>query len=49
LLTGSAILKETNPANWAVMRRPTKLWLGNEASTFLDLLDDEEEGLARFL
>jgi hypothetical protein len=25
------------------MRRKAKLWLGNESSTFIDLLEDEEE------
>lgn len=39
----AALLKENNPANRAAMRRRAKLWLGNEALTFLDLLDDEEE------
>jgi hypothetical protein len=45
----AALLKENNPANWAAMRRRAKLWLGNEPSTLLDLLEDEEEdaGLKR--
>jgi hypothetical protein len=39
----ATLLKENNSANRAAMRRKAKLWLGNEASTFIDLLDDEEE------
>jgi hypothetical protein len=39
----AALLKENNPANRAAMRRKAKLWLGNESSTFIDLLEDEEE------
>jgi hypothetical protein len=39
----AALLKENNPANRAAMRRRAKLWQGNDASTFLDILDDEEE------
>jgi hypothetical protein len=39
----SLLLKGNNPANRAAMRRRAKLWLGNEASTFFDILDDKEE------
>jgi hypothetical protein len=38
-----APLKENNLASRAAMRRKAKLWLGNESSTFVDLLEDEEE------
>jgi len=39
----AAPLKENNPANRAAMRWRAKLLLGNEASTFFDILDDEEQ------
>ncbi|WP_091137070.1 hypothetical protein [Microvirga guangxiensis] len=38
----AALLKENNPANRPAMRRKEQLWLGNESSTFIDLLEDEE-------
>ncbi len=37
------LLKENNPDNLAAMDRRAKLSHGNEASTFLDILDDKEE------
>jgi hypothetical protein len=36
------LLKENNPANRAALARKAKLWLGNEAATFIDLLDGED-------
>lgn len=44
----AAFLRENNPANRAILARKAKLWLGNEASTLMDLLDgeDEEDGAA---
>ncbi|MVS97886.1 hypothetical protein [Devosia marina] len=40
------LLKENNPANRAALARKARTWLGNEASTFVNLLDqtDEEDG-----
>jgi len=36
------LLRENNPANRAALARKAKLWLGNEAATFIDLLDGED-------
>ncbi|HEY8359122.1 MAG TPA: hypothetical protein VIL30_16825 [Ramlibacter sp.] len=37
------LLKDNNPANRAAFNRKAKLWLGNEASTFLNLLADGDD------
>ncbi|MBI2240287.1 MAG: hypothetical protein HYU59_05725 [Magnetospirillum gryphiswaldense] len=37
------MLKENNPANRAALARKAKVWLGNEASTFLELVTPESE------
>ncbi len=37
------LLKDNNPANRAALARKAKLWMGNEASTLLQLLDGEDE------
>jgi hypothetical protein len=37
------LLKENNPANRAAMARKVRAWLGNEASTFVNLMDQEDE------
>lgn len=37
------LLKDNNPANRAALRRAAKGWLGNEASTLLDLIEGEDE------
>ncbi|AKR54319.1 hypothetical protein XM25_00560 [Devosia sp. H5989] len=37
------LLKENNPANRAALARKAKLWLGNEASTVLDLINGNDE------
>lgn len=36
------LLKTNNPANRAALARKAKLWLGNEASTLIDLLDGDD-------
>lgn len=41
------LLKENNPANRAAMARKVRAWLGNEASTFINLMnqpDEEDDG-----
>lgn len=39
------LLKDNNPANRAALARKAKLWLGNEASTLMQLLDgNDKEG-----
>lgn len=37
------LLKENNPANRAALARKVRTWLGNEASTFVNLMDQEDE------
>lgn len=37
------LLEENNPANRAALARKARAWLGNEASTFLNLMDQEDE------
>ncbi len=37
------LLKENNPANRAAMAKKVRAWLGNEASTFLELMNQPEE------
>lgn len=37
------LLRDNNPANRAALARKAKGWLGNEASTFLDILDDDKD------
>lgn len=37
------LLKENNPANRAAMAQKVRAWLGNEASTFVNLLDQTDE------
>lgn len=37
------LLKDNNPANRAAMNRKLRLWFGNEASTFINLLNQEDE------
>jgi len=41
------LLKENNPANRAAMRRKAKTWFGNEASTILQMFEDEEDPTVR--
>ena len=36
-------LKKNNPANRAALARKAKPWMGNEASTVLDLVDGEDD------
>ncbi len=36
------LLRENNPANRAAMRRKAKAWLGNEASTLINMLNEGE-------
>lgn len=41
------LLKENNPANRAAMAKKVRTWLGNEASTFVNLMnqpDEEDDG-----
>ncbi|MFI0847521.1 hypothetical protein [Mesorhizobium sp. IMUNJ 23232] len=35
-------LRDNNPANCAALARKAKGWFGNEASTFLNMLDDND-------
>lgn len=37
------LLQENNPANRAAMARKAKGWLGNEASTFVNLMNEDED------
>ena len=37
------LLKKNNPANRAALARKAKMWLGNEANTLLQLLDDAQD------
>ncbi|MEO9297170.1 hypothetical protein [Devosia alba] len=37
------LLKENNPANRTAMARKVRAWLGNEASTFINLMDAEDD------
>lgn len=37
------LLKENNPANRAALAKKVRTWMGNEASTFLNLMDQEDE------
>ncbi|MBY2969507.1 hypothetical protein [Rhizobium leguminosarum] len=37
------LLRDNNPANRAALARRAKTWLGNEASTLFDVLDDEKD------
>lgn len=37
------LLKDNNPANRAAMARKVRTWLGNEASTFVNLMDREDD------
>lgn len=37
------LLKENNPANRAALARKARTWFGNEASTFLNLMDQDDE------
>lgn len=39
----AVMLKDFNPANVAALRRRAKLWLGNQASTVLQMLDGTDE------
>lgn len=39
----AALLLENNPANRAALARRAKLWMGNEASTIINALSDEDE------
>ncbi len=39
----ATLLKENNPANRAALARKAKGWIGNEASTFLDIVTPEND------
>ncbi|MGF7008099.1 hypothetical protein [Aminobacter sp. BE322] len=39
----AALLKENNPANRAILARGARGWLGNEASTFVNLLNESDD------
>lgn len=43
----SSLLLENNPANRAALARKAKGWLGNEASTFVDLMNEEDDDTKR--
>jgi hypothetical protein len=37
------LLKENNPANKAALARSARSWMGNEASTLINLLDEDDD------
>lgn len=37
------LLKENNPANRAALAKSARAWMGNQASTFINMMDDTEE------
>ena len=37
------LLKDNNPANRAALARKAKGWLGNEASTFVNLMNEDDD------
>ncbi len=39
----AALVKEYNPANRAAMARKAKAWVGNQASTLIEMLDDDPD------
>jgi Pyridoxamine 5'-phosphate oxidase len=41
--TAALLLKENNPANRAALARRAKIWMGNEASTLIDILDEQPD------
>lgn len=41
--TAALLLKENNPANRAALARKAKGWMGNEASTLIDILDQQPD------
>jgi hypothetical protein len=41
--TAALLLKENNPANRAALARRAKGWMGNEASTLIDVLDEQPD------
>ena len=43
----SSLLLENNPANRAALARKAKGWLGNEASTFVNLMNEEDDDTKR--
>jgi hypothetical protein len=43
--TAAMLLRENNPVNRLAMRRKAKLWLGNETSTLVDALDDDDDAV----
>ncbi|MGX5775439.1 hypothetical protein [Methylorubrum zatmanii] len=43
----AVLLRENNPANRALLARRAKAWMGNQASTVVNLLDGEDEDPVR--
>lgn len=43
----ASLLLENNPANRAALARKAKGWLGNEASTFVNLMNEEDDDTKR--
>ena len=43
----AVLLRENNPANRALLARRAKAWMGNQASTLVGLLNDEDEDPVR--
>ena len=37
------LLKDNNPANRAALARKAKAWFGNQASTIINLADEDDE------
>ena len=39
----ATLLQENNPANRAALARKAKLWFGNEASTIVNLFNEDDD------